>query len=297
MLTIDDFKYYLKIENGLSDLTVENYSRDAKHFVDWFGKSLSLANEDDINKYKEYLLNKGINKRTINRKLSSLKRLFGFLEDKNAIIRNPFSNVQMFKISSQKVPRVIDEEEMMKIIDSLPTKTLKDIRNKTVFTFVYATGIRREELRLLKVDDLKDYKEVYIRDEIAKKGSGRMIPLVSEPVQEQLKHYVQKVRPQLLTGEDAGYLFFSGLSDRPMKKNFLNEVCNKAKKISGTKEDLNPHLIRHSIATHLLEHGSDLDTIQNLLGHKKLATTVIYLRAKKEHYTRQVKKYHPLNKV
>lgn len=304
MLSLADFERYLLIDQGLRATTVKGYIDDSVQFINWLTnvrhKKVIDATRDDINSYKEFLLEeKKMTKRTINKKLSSLKRLYGFLEEKEVMKENPCKWIEMFKVRNNNVPKIIDEEEVIRIIQSIDTSTPIGVRDKTIVTLVYATGIRRGDLIGLMVDDIKnEYSELYIREEIAKGGRSRFIPIVSEPVKRLLKEYIEVTRPILLgDGQDQGYLFFSGKDNTPLYPSFIDKLYKRVEKNSGTEENLHPHLFRHSIATHLLENNEELDTIQKMLGHASIATTEIYLHAKREHYIKQLKKTHPLNKV
>lgn len=291
MININDFERYLRIERGLKDLTIKNYMGDTERFVEWLGKKPIDADIDDLNRYKEHLLDKKFSKRTINRVVSSLKRLYGFLEEKGAIKENPADKLEPFRVQYQKIPKVLDEEEVLRIIQDIPLDSPENIRDRTIVSMLYSTGLRRAELCGLRIDDIKD-NEIHVREEIAKRSKERYIPLV-ESVRDLLVLYIYQARPKLADGEALDWLFFTPNLEQ-MYNSFLNRLLDNISKKTNSTQKLTPHKLRHSIATHLLEHDVELTDIQRMLGHSNLATTEIYLHAKKEHFVQQIQSKHPL---
>ena len=281
------FFNFLIIEKGLSKNTVKAYETDIKGFIKWVNKnnkqSLLSIKESRVNQYISYLFSLKLKSSSVNRKISSLKSFYLFLLKKKLIRYSPFSEVISPK-QEKYLPASMSESEVEKLLNSPDASKEIEQRDKAMIEMLYATGMRISELVNLKITDIDMNRSVI---KVMGKGSKeRLIPF-GESASEALFNYL-KIR-----------------KDSPSKEVFIS---NRGKKITrvafwqrikvyllreNLKISISPHTLRHAFATHLLNRGADLRSVQLLLGHSDLSTTQIYTHIAKQRLGDVLKKHHP----
>jgi integrase/recombinase XerD len=292
---IKNFKNYLKIERNLSENTITSYLFDLQKlniFLEEnnFSSNPSYIKESTLKKFV-YKISKEIKPSSQARIISGIKRFFDFLILENILNENPLQNIETPKIGS-KLPTTLTVKEIDKLIDSIDIKSKNKIRNKAIIEILYSCGLRVSELITLKVSDL------YFNESIIKvtgKGNKERFVPISKGAINYIEKYLNEIRIfQKIKKGSEDTLFLnergSGLS-RVMIYIILNDLKIKAE----INKKIGPHTLRHSFATHLLENGADLITIQNMLGHENIVTTERYLHVNRKHLVESISKYHPRN--
>lgn len=292
---IKNFKNYLKIERNLSENTITSYLFDLQKlniFLEENNLSLNPSHikESTLKKFV-YEISKEIKPSSQARIISGIKRFFDFLILENILNENPLENIETPKIGS-KLPTTLTVKEIDKLIDSIDIKSKNKIRNKAIIEILYSCGLRVSELITLKVSDL------YFNESIIKvtgKGNKERFVPISKGAINYIEKYLNEIRIfQKIKKGSEDTLFLnergSGLS-RVMIYIILNDLKIKAE----INKKIGPHTLRHSFATHLLENGADLITIQNMLGHENIVTTERYIHVNRKHLVESISKYHPRN--
>ena len=292
---VKNFKNYLKIERNLSKNTITSYVFDLQKlniFLEEnnFSSNPSYIKESTLKKFV-YKISKEIKPSSQARIISGIKRFFDFLILENILNENPLENIETPKIGS-KLPSTLTVKEIDKLIDSIDIKSKNKIRNKAIIEILYSCGLRVSELITLKVSDL--YFNESIIKVIGKGNKERFVP-ISKGAINYIEKYLNEIRIfQKIKKGSEDTLFLnergSGLS-RVMIYIILNDLKIKAE----INKKIGPHTLRHSFATHLLENGADLITIQNMLGHENIVTTERYLHVNRKHLVESISKYHPRN--
>ena len=292
---IKNFKNYLKIERNLSENTITSYLFDLQKlniFLEEnnFSSNPSYIKESTLKKFV-YEISKKIKPSSQARIISGIKRFFDFLILENILNENPLQNIETPKIGS-KLPTTLTVKEIDKLIDSIDIKSKNKIRNKAIIEILYSCGLRVSELITLKVSDL--YFNESIIKVIGKGNKERFVP-ISKGAINYIEKYLNEIRIfQKIKKGSEDTLFLNergnGLS-RVMIYIILNDLKIKAE----INKKIGPHTLRHSFATHLLENGADLITIQNMLGHENIVTTERYLHVNRKHLVESISKYHPRN--
>ena len=286
---IDEYINYLKIERQLSINTIDSYKRDLEDFYKFSNKSYKFITKDDAIKYLEYL-NKKINPRSINRHIVSIKNYFKFLEKNNNIKYNPFEEITGLK-TSKKLPRILSEDDVNNLLDI----TLNDAysyRNKAMLELMYSSGLRVSELLNLEVNNI-DFNMNLVR--VFGKGSKERIVPIDDIATKYLDEYINRYRNTLLRNKESDILFLNSRGDKLSRQGFF-KILKQIAKEKGIKKELSPHTLRHSFATHLLNHGADLRSIQTMLGHENIETTQIYTHVSDNYIKENYDESHPRSK-
>ena len=281
------FFNFLIIEKGLSKNTVKAYKTDIKGFIKWINKnnkqSLLNIKETSVNQYISYLFSLKLKSSSVNRKISSLKSFYLFLLKKKLIRYSPFSEVISPK-QEKYLPASMSESEVEKLLNSPDASKEIEQRDKAMIEMLYATGMRISELVNLKITDIDMNRSVI---KVMGKGSKeRLIPF-GESASEALFNYL-KIRKDSSSKE----VFISNRGKKITRVAFWQRI-----KVYLLRENLkisiSPHTLRHAFATHLLNRGADLRSVQLLLGHSDLSTTQIYTHIAKQRLGDVLKKHHP----
>lgn len=288
------FQEYLTVELGLAKNTQLAYMRDLRLLM----KSLQLKADEELLQvsrqqliaYLVRLKQEGRAASTVARKLASIKALYRFLTAERYIRRNP---AEVLEAASRglHLPKVLSVQEVERLLDEPNLGTLDGYRDKTMLELLYATGMRVSELVNVPVKNV-DMKMQYVI--VMGKGSKeRMLPL-GRTALHYLEHYLSVVRPQLLHGKPdaAAELFVTGWGG-PMTRERFYEIIVAYGKSAGISKRVTPHMLRHSFATHLLNNGTDLRIVQELLGHADISTTQIYTHLDVERLREVYDKTHP----
>ena len=286
---INDYINYLKIERQLSPNTIDSYTRDLEDFYKFTGKSYKFVVKDDFINYIAYL-NKKISARSINRHIVSIKNYFKFLERNNLITNNPTVDISGLKMP-KKMPRILSEEDINNLLD-LPLEDAYDYRNKAMLELMYSSGLRVSELLSLEVNNI-DFNMNLVR--VYGKGSKERIVPIDDIATKYLFEYINIYRNTLLKNKESDILFLNSRGSKLSRQGFF-KILKEIAREKGIKKELSPHTIRHSFATHLLNNGADLRSIQTMLGHENIETTQIYTHVSNNYVKENYESAHPRSK-
>ena len=286
---INDFLDYLIVEKGLSDNTKDSYKFDLLDFSKYLDDNklndLSKLSEKDIINYLTYLKDdKKLKARSIERHITTLRMLYKYLI-KNEVLENDITaNIDNLKLG-RHLPDVLTVEEVSELLD-IKINTIYDIRTKAMLELMYSSGLRVSELVNLELTDIDMFNDTIL---INGKGSKERIVPMGEYSKKYLNDYL-KIRNDLVKRKhgNPNKLFLNN-HGMPITRNGFNFLLNNILKEKGIKKKVTPHTLRHSFATHMLDNGADLRSIQELLGHSDIVTTRIYTHVSKNKYMINIK--------
>ncbi len=283
---IDDYVIFLKTEKKLGDASIESYKLDLKSFNDYIKKDLKNITTEEILQYLN-LLRKDLKPKSVNRHISALKGFYNYLVDEKHIKSSPLENISVLK-TQKNLPKYLTINEVDQLLN-FPLNTAFDYRNKAMLEVMYATGLRVSELVSLEYSNVDLYNSV-----IRVKGKGkkeRIVP-IGETASYYLKKYVEEYRNKLIIKENYNELFLNN-HGKPISRNGFNFILENIRIKTKIEKELTPHVLRHSFATHLLEGGADVRSIQEMLGHENISTTNIYTHVVDEILRENYDAYHP----
>ncbi len=289
---IDAYLNYLLVEKGLSDNTLEAYSRDLVDYVKYLKEQgLAGVSADDTTVVLKYLIDlrqAGLNKRSRARHLVALRGFYKYLVQEKVIAANPVTIVDLPKVGI-KLPHVLSVEEIASLLNAPDTTSLKGLRDAAMLELMYAAGLRVSELvgiLLQNVNTEVSFVRVY-----GKGARERVVP-IGTYARDRLVEYIDTARPRLLKEHTSAYLFVAWRGN-PMTRQGFWKLLKKYARAAGIQKTVTPHSLRHSFASHLLEGGADLRSVQTMLGHADIATTQIYTHVALSYLKRVHAKYHP----
>jgi integrase/recombinase XerC len=287
---LDSYLEYLKYQKNYSDNTLQAYGNDIRIFFEYLDKEgISDLKAVDNRVFRSYLmvLNSEKKKRkTIARKITSLRGFFRFLKKNNFIIGNPVENMKIPK-AEKRLPVVVSEVEMIEFLEgSFDLSKATEQRDKAIFEILYSSGLRVSELISLEKNMLEDN---YLK--VVGKGNKERVAPLGKKAKEAVEMYINNGRkeidqsktPKLFLNSKGGALTARGV------RHILNKYIQKY----SLKQKISPHVFRHSFATHLLNNGADLRTVQELLGHVNLSSTQIYTHVSKNRIMQIYNQAHP----
>lgn len=284
-----EFLTYLSLERGRSLNTISSYEKDLKKFSKFLESEehdISSFTKEDILNFINLLRSESYNTSSIARMLSALRSfsryalLEGIRED------DPSENLQSPR-AWERLPKALSVEKINLLFDAIREDEKLGLRNLSMLELMYASGLRVSELVKLKVEDV-NLEAGFVR--VMGKGSKERVVPVSEHTIANIKGYVRESRPKLLRGKESPYLFISFRGSSLTRQRFWQAIKEYGRR-AGVK--VSPHVIRHSFATHLLEGGADLRSLQKMLGHSDISTTQIYTKVTSERLKKVYQKYHP----
>lgn len=290
MELLRDFLTYLSVEKGLSKNTIESYSIDLKKFQDFLSlknKNFASFTRADVVDFIETLRNKGYSISSTCRFISSIKSLCKYLIIENVIKEDPSENLQTPK-RWERLPKSLTVSEVRSFLElDTPIDKPTMVRDSVMLELLYSSGLRVSELVSLKVEDI-NLEAGFIR--VLGKGSKERVVPVNIRAIGRLRGYLNKARQEILKKRQSSYLFVTGRGRSLTRQRFWQTI-----KTLGRKKgiDLSPHTLRHSFATHLLEGGADLRSVQKMLGHSDISTTQIYTKVTTERLKKVYTKHHP----
>ena len=280
------FLNYLLVDKGLSNNTAKAYEADISSFFQWLdNEDLKYKNlqEDHINQYISFLFQRKMRSSSVNRKISSIKSFYIFLVKRNFVKNSPLNDLVTPK-QEKYLPESMSEAEVDKLLNSPDVSNKIENRDKAMIEMLYATGMRISELVNLKITDV-DMKRCVVK--VFGKGSKERLVPFGETALDSLKSYLND-REQSSSKE----IFLSNRGKKMTRVAFWQRV--KVYLIrENLKNSISPHTLRHAFATHLLNRGADLRSVQLLLGHSDLSTTQIYTHIAKQRLSDVLKKHHP----
>lgn len=270
MKNIEDYELFLKTEKKLGNNTIDSYILDIIKFYEWNNNSdITYMSKKQILEYISYLRSY-LNEKSINRHISSLKGFYLYLVDNNIIHESPLEEIYSLK-TKKILPKYLSVEEVDRLLN-INLKTPFDYRNKAMLEVMYATGLRVSELVGLCFSNI-DFENSLIR--VNGKGKKERIVPLGEIAQYYLKIYINDYRSKLLNKNNYDLIFLNN-HGKPISRQGFNFILNNIRKEVKIDKDITPHTLRHSFATHLLERGADIRSIQEMLGHENISTTNIY---------------------
>jgi integrase/recombinase XerD len=286
---LSSFVDYLSVERRHSPNTVSAYRRDILRFLLYLDKKGFLAiTQTEIRGYMLMLGQEGLSARSQARCLSSLKSFYKYLINEDLISENPVDNMESPKLW-RKLPGILSVKDVDALL-ACPDQSRPDgMRNKAMLEVLYACGLRVTELISLKVNDLN--LEVGYLKSMGKGSKERLVPL-GEKAQIAVREYISDARLKLLKKRDSPDLFVTNRGKRMTRQSFWNIIKLYTLKV-GIKIPVSPHTLRHAFATHLLEGGADLRSVQAMLGHADISTTQIYTHILQRQMKDIFEKYHP----
>tara|TARA_B100001063_G_scaffold192631_1_gene183920 strand:+ start:642 stop:1538 length:897 start_codon:yes stop_codon:yes gene_type:complete len=293
--SFEDFKNYLKLERGLSINSIKSYEYDLNLFRNYIESN--QISETPINckpdTIKDYLYNNLSNKKSRSqaRSISALKSYFNFLIFEGHIQKSPISNIESPKLE-KKLPEVLNETEITKLINSYDLNDNFGQRNRTIIEVLYGTGIRVSELIHLKLSNIF-FKENIIKI-VGKGNKERFVPL-GNIASNEIKEYIKIRKSNIIDSRFSDILFLNRYG-RGLTRSMIFKIISDSCKKIGLDKKISPHTLRHSFATHLLKNGADIRTIQLILGHENITTTEIYTHLDTYYLGEVLKNYHPRSK-
>lgn len=290
----DKFLRYLIVERGYSEKTREAYEEDLTNFERFLTESgeddLLKINHLDVRVYLSYLTDERYSRNSISRKIASLRSFYQYLLKEEVIKENPFSYVHLKK-KNLKLPRFFYENEMQALFDSVKGEKPLDLRNQALLEVLYGSGIRLSECSNLKLAEIDFDSEVML---IHGKGNKERYAPLGSFAQDALQEYFEKGRKVLMDKyhKSHDYVFVNHHGE-PITPTGIEYVLNQVIKKSSSDSSIHPHMLRHTFATHLLNNGADMRTVQELLGHANLSTTQIYAHVTKESLQKNYRSFHP----
>lgn len=290
--TLQEFIDYLSVEKGLSKNTLESYKRDLCSFCKYLKVcGISTFEETSRNNIVGFLLTlrqAGKATATLSRNLASIRSLYAFLFQERRLTDNPAADLESPKLE-KKLPRVLTTQEVDVLLEQPDNLQITGIRDRSMLEVIYATGIRVTELMTLDTGDI-NLDAGFIRC-IGKGSKERIIPVGSMAIRF-LGVYLEESRPKLVKHSGEQALFVNQHGKRLTRQGFW-KILKKYARQTGIGKEITPHTMRHSFATHLLENGADLRSVQEMLGHADISTTQIYTQVTKRKLRDVYEKTHP----
>lgn len=289
---VDEYLNFLAVEKGVSLNTLEAYSRDLNRFIDFVERrgiqKIGDITSNDIIALLGYLKSGGLVSNSVNRTLAAIRGFYKYLLSEKAIDENPVSNIDLAKVW-MRLPDTLSREEVNLLLEQPDVKTLLGVRDAAMLELMYATGIRVSELVSLTMNNI-NWQVGYII--VLGKGSKERIVPIGRKAFECLNTYLDKARPKLFR-EGSTNIIFLNRSGKGLTRQGFWKIVRKYAMKAGLMKKVHPHTFRHSFATHLLEGGADLRSVQVMLGHSDISTTQIYTHVTRERLKDIHKKYHP----
>ncbi len=289
---LDQFIHYLIVEKGLSKNTIEAYGHNINRFLDFLLAKRIQEIKDisklDLRAFLQFLKRKDLSSRSIARNLVSIRMFLRFLQQEGILEINPAEEIESPK-TTKTLPEVLSLQEVERLLEQPDTQTTLGVRDRAMLEILYATGMRVSELTRLPLHQINlegGYVLLY-----GKGSKERIVPLGAEAMR-RVGDYLERSRELLAKGRESLFLFISR-SGKPMsRQQFWKNIKAYGRK-AGIKKRITPHLIRHSFASHLLEGGADLRSVQMMLGHVDISTTQIYTHVTGERLKKIHQRYHP----
>ena len=285
---------FLIIEKGLSDNSLASYSSDLAQFITFLEKNhIHDMNNVDTSVIFSWLINlskKGLAAKSRARHLITVRGLYKFLINEKKIATNPVKNVDIPKIGLA-LPKFMTISEITALLEAPDIKNPRGMRNSAMMEIMYGAGLRVSELVSMKLQDI-NLDANFVR--VMGKGSKERIIPIGTPARSITRKWIKEGRPLLLKKISTPYLFVAR-AGKPMTRQSFWKIIKKYALAANISKNITPHTLRHSFATHLLEGGADLRSVQTMLGHTDISTTQIYTHISREYLIKMHQKYHPRN--
>jgi len=279
---------HCRVEKGLAANSLAAYSADLARFIEFTGELAGLPDTEQIRRYLDHLYQSGLGNRSIGRHLTTLRNFFGFLLREGLVSTDPTEHLRAPR-QWQNIPKFLNLEEIEKIIQAADTARPTGLRDRAMMELLYASGLRVSELCKVGVSDLN--LDLGVLRTTGKGNKQRLVPVGTAAVLA-VRSYLESGRPALLKGKASRHLFITARGGCLTRQAFWKLLAGYGRK-AGIFHGLTPHVLRHSFATHLLEGGADLRSVQVMLGHSDISTTQIYTHVLRSRLRDTVEKHHP----
>jgi integrase/recombinase XerD len=290
---IQDFTYYLKIERGLADNTIQNYRLDILKLANYLSEhnatlTPELADEETLQGFI-YSISKVINERSQARLISGLKSFFDYLIFEDYRKTNPLELIESPRLG-RRLPDTLSTDEIDQLVEAIDLSHPQGHRNKAIIETLYGCGLRVSELVELKISDLF-FEEGFIKV-IGKGNKERLVP-INRYTQKFISIYKEEFRILMNQKSEFKDILFLNRRGAQLTRAMIFTIVKQLAKKTNLQKNISPHTFRHSFATHLLENGANLRVIQQMLGHESITTTEIYMHLDKTHLKSVLENYHP----
>jgi integrase/recombinase XerD len=282
------FLDFCRIEKGLARTTIESYRLDLERFAGSLKPADLWADPECVRRHLDSLYRAKMASRSISRHLTTLRNLYRYLLEKGELSSDPTANLAAPK-QWQSLPKYLNKKQIDDLLATPDQTKPQGLRDRAMLEFLYATGLRVTELCRLRVSDV-DQNMGFVRV-VGKGNKHRLVPVGKSALQA-VEHYLASGRPQLLKNRPSPYLFVTNRGGAMTRQAFWKLLAAYGKK-AGMFRDLTPHVLRHTFATHLLEGGADLRSVQTMLGHADISTTQIYTHVMRSRLRKTVDEHHP----
>ncbi len=286
---INEYIAYLRLKK-LSNNTVLAYKRDLKKVIKYFeSKDLDMINlkSEDLQNYLDDLVSEDAKASTISRQAASLRSFYKYLLRNSRIDESPAEGLDIPK-PKKSLPGILTTKEIELFLSQPNEKSLKGVRDKAMLEFAYATGMKASEITSLSIKDINLTDEYVVCEQDYRK---RVIPLGKISI-DAIRTYLEESRPFLIKNEMEDSLFVNLNGEQLTRQGFW-KIIKYYKEQAQIEKDINPYVLRHSFATHLLQNGADLNAIQNMMGHADISSTQIYLQFLNEDISKEYRNAHP----
>ncbi len=289
---LTEFLSYIQVEKGLADNTLDAYRRDLKDFFS-FLKTKKITKPAEVDRhavlsYQVRIKRSGLQLSTVRRRMVSVRSFFRFLILEGKAVTDPTENIETPK-GLQHLPETLTYVEVDQLLASPDSSTLLGMRDRAMLELLYATGLRVSELIGLRLADIN--LEVGYLVTLGKGSKERLVPM-GDAAREKIGEYLAASRGQLLKSKLSDILFPNRFGDSMSRQGFF-KIIKKYALRAGIRKTISPHTLRHSFASHLLENGADLRSVQMMLGHADISTTQIYTHVTRERLKKVFAKHHP----
>ncbi|MEA1973135.1 MAG: site-specific tyrosine recombinase/integron integrase [Candidatus Cloacimonadota bacterium] len=284
----NQYKFFLKVEKGLSKNSVEGYLNDLDNFLASFTKNIEEISNKDISIYFLELQEVGLENSSIARKRSSIKSFFTFLQEEEIELILDIENIPKIRMN-HNLPDTLSIEETFLFLDAIPTEGALGSRNKAMLELMYASGIRISETINLSIHDINFDKGLIV---VMGKGNKQRIVPIAKKSLKYLKQYLNSYRELLRKNKNTENIFLNR-SGNKLSRMGIWKIIQKIAKLSMIKAHISPHTFRHSFATHLIQGGANLRIVQLLLGHVSINTTQIYTEVDNQFLKEEHHRCHP----
>ena len=291
--SINNFKNYLNIERGLSTNSIKSYENDLNKFLNFLQIEKNKYKPDEVTTdlIKEFIydISKKLKSSSQSRIISGIRNFYDYLIFENIISNNPVDNIELPKIE-KKLPNILSIEEIDRLINNINIEKPESERNIAIIETLYGCGLRVSELINLKISNLFFSEDFII---VTGKGNKQRLVPISEVNKKSINCYILNSRGKLKIKEEYKDTLFLNRRGSKLSREMIFTIIKKLVLKSKINKKISPHSFRHSFATHLLENGADLKSIQQLLGHQSITTTEIYMHLDNKALLNVMNKYHP----
>lgn len=285
---VASFLDYCRIEKGLAAATVESYRLDLERFAGSLRDPNQWSDADSVRRHVDSLYRAGMASRSISRHLTTLRNLFRYLLEKGAVDSDPTAHLSSPR-HWHSLPKYLNKKQVDDLLAAPDQSKPQGLRDRAMLEFLYAAGLRVSELCKVRVSDLE--RNMGFVRVVGKGNKHRLVP-VGKTALRMVEEYLTSGRPRLLKNRPSPYLFVTNRGGAMTRQAFWKLLAGYGKK-AGMFHDLTPHVLRHTFATHLLEGGADLRSVQTMLGHADISTTQIYTHVMRSRLRKTVDEHHP----